>query len=76
MKNERSRPNSGSETPKETLFKNSRKTSQRPDAAEPKRGAAVRTVMTTANTKKARNRRSVSSVTGRVDGPRENRKVK
>ena len=76
MKNERSWPNSASGTPNETLFRNRRKTSQRPAAAEPNTGAAVRTVMITAATNSARKSRMVSSVTGSVEGPLENRKVK
>ena len=75
-KNERSWPNSPSATPKETLFKNSRKVSQWPAADEPNMGAAVKTVTATAATKSARNSRIASSVTARVDGPRENRNVK
>ena len=76
MKNERSLPNSASDTPNETLFRKSRNVSHRPAAADPNTGAAVRTVITTAATSSARKRRMVSSVTGRVDGPRENRNVK
>ena len=76
MKNERSFPNSASETPNDTLFRTSRKISQRPAAADPKTGAAIRTVMKTAATSIARNRRMVSSLIGRLEGPLENRNVK
>ena len=76
MKKETSWPNSASDTPKDTLFRKSKKTSHRPDAAEPNTSAAVNMVITTAPIRKARSSRIVSSDTGSVEGPRENRKVK